>query len=78
MPMSRARAILTYPAASSAPPSRAAPPKRFHHTVLPCPARKLECVLYTAASMGSPSRFSQIEVNFNSGSAGSCGLGAHE
>lgn len=37
------------------------------HAALPCPARKLEFVLYTRAAVATPSRRPQFALNFNTG-----------
>jgi Domain of unknown function (DUF4111) len=40
---------------------------RISHAALPCPARKLEFVLYTRAAIAAPSRQPQFALNFNTG-----------
>lgn len=40
---------------------------RCSHDALPCPARKLELVVYTAAQLATPSRGQRWELNLNTG-----------
>ena len=40
---------------------------RCSHEALPCPARKLELVVYTAEQVAAPSRDQRLELNLNTG-----------